>query len=336
MMAISDEIRARIIGLSEGGFTGVQIAATIGVPIRTVTRLVKTFREDGTYKRKPCGGSHAKKLSDRDVRSIVHYSKIHRCSSLSEITNACPTQVCRRTIQRVLHKNGIFSRIAVKKPFLTPRHMSQRLAFAQKYRGWSAKEWERVVWTDESTFEIGKNSRQIHVWRSAYERYSSSCLAPTFKSGRTSLMIWGAFAGGQKSELVFMPKGQRSAKDFIEVVYNAKLVHFMGQIPQGVLMEDGAPVHRSKICEEWRQSHLLEKLNWPANSPDLNPIENVWRMLKDVVQHGKQCPRNLDVLKVVLEREWKLVNGTKLLQLCHSMPSRLLAVIDANGGHTRW
>jgi hypothetical protein len=59
-------------------------------------------------------------------------------------------------------------------------------------------------------------------------------------------------------------------------------------------------------------------------------------MLKDVVQHGKQCPRNLDVLKVVLEREWKLVNGTKLLQLCHSMPSRLLAVIDANGGHTRW
>ena len=91
MMAISDEIRARIIGLSEGGFTGVQIAATTGVPIRTVTRLVKTFRKDGTYKRKPCGGSHAKKLSERDVHSIVRYSKTHCYSSVLEITSICPT-----------------------------------------------------------------------------------------------------------------------------------------------------------------------------------------------------------------------------------------------------
>jgi transposase len=103
-----------------------------------------------------------------------------------------------------------------------------------------------------------------------------------------------------------------------------------------VLMEDGAPVHRSKICEEWKQQHLLEKLNWPANSPDLNPIENLWIILKDAVQHIKACPRNLDGLKVVLEREWKSISETKLLQLCHSMPSWLQAVIDANGGHTRW
>ena len=335
-MAILDEIRARIIGLSEGGNTGVQIAAITGVSVRTVQRLVKTFKEDGTYKRKPCGGSHAKKLSERDVNNIVRYAKTHRRSSVSEITNMCRTQVNRRTIQRVLHKSGIFSRIAVKKPFLTSHHMSQRLAFAQKYHGWSPKEWERIVWTDESTFEIGKSSRQIHVWRSAYERYSSSCIVPTFKSGRTSLMIWGAFAGGQKSQLVFMPKTQRSAKDFVEVVYDGELIHFLSRLPKGVLMEDGAPVHRSKTCEEWRQTHQLEKLNWPANSPDLNPIENVWRMLKDVVQHGKECPRNLEVMKVVLEKEWNLVSGTKLLQLCHSMPSRLQAVIDANGGHTRW
>ena len=214
--------------------------------------------------------------------------------------------------------------------------MSQRLAFAQKYCGWTIKEWERVVWTDESTFEVGKNSRQVHVWRNAYERYSSSCIVPTFKSGRTSLMIWGAFAGGQKSQLVFMPKDRRSAKDFVEVVYNVELLHFMSRVPQGLLMEDGALVHRSKVCEQWRQIHLLEKLDWPANSPNLNPTENISKILKDVVQHGPICPKHLDDLKVVIEREWRLINGTKLLQLCHSMPSRLQAVIEANGGHTRW
>jgi hypothetical protein len=72
------------------------------------------------------------------------------------------------------------------------------------------------------------------------------------------------------------------------------------------------------------------------NSPDLNPIENLWMILKYAIQRNKACPRNIDGLKVVLERECKSISETKLLQLCHSMPSRLQAVIDTNGGHTRW
>jgi len=57
--------------------------------------------------------------------------------------------------------------------------------------------------------------------------------------------------------------------------FSAVMLHFMNTVPQGLLMEDGAPVHHSKVCEEWRQTHLLEKFDWPANSPDLNPIENL-------------------------------------------------------------
>ena len=89
------------------------------------------------------------------------------------------------------------------------------------------------------------------------------------------------------------------------MVYEGELFHFMVKVPNPVLMEDGAPVHRSKICEEWRQQRLFEKLNWPANSPDLNPIENLWMILKDAIQLNKACPRNIDGLKVVLERKWK-------------------------------
>jgi len=139
-----------------------------------------------------------------------------------------------------------------------------------------------------------------------------------------------------KSQITFLPKDLHFAKDFIEVVYNGELLHFMGRVPQGLLMEDGALVHRSKLCEEWRQTHLLEKLDWPTNSPNFNPIENLWKILKDVVQHGLICPKNLDDLKIFIEREWRLISGTKLLQFYHSMPSRLHAVIEANGGHTRY
>jgi hypothetical protein len=128
------------------------------------------------------------------------------------------------TIRHTLYDNGIFSRIIVKKPFLTTQHMSRRLDFARQYRGWYAINWECVCWTDESTFEIGKNSRQIHVWRTAYERYSSRCVVPTCKIGRTSLMIWGDFVGEHKLELVFMPRNWSKAIDFVELVYDSQLL----------------------------------------------------------------------------------------------------------------
>ena len=92
-MAIPDEIRARIVGLSEGGKKGVEIAAIVGVPVRTVQRLVKKFREDGIYKSKMCAKKHRKKLCDRDVRAIKRDLQADRCIAIFEITNMCPTKV---------------------------------------------------------------------------------------------------------------------------------------------------------------------------------------------------------------------------------------------------
>jgi transposase len=97
----------------------------------------------------------------------------------------------------------------------------------------------------------------------------------------------------------------------------------MGKVSCGTLMEDGAPVHRSKAPEEWRKLHLIEKLDWPTNSHDLNPIEDVWKLLKDAIQHGQTCPRNLEELKMTFQKEWRSIISVKLRNLCHSMPARL-------------
>ena len=62
----------------------------------------------------------------------------------------------------------------------------------------------------------------------------------------------------------------------------------------------------------------------------------IWKILKDAVQHGPICPKSTSDLRVVIAREWKIISGQKLLLLCHSMPTKLQAVIEASGGHTRW
>ena len=64
---------------------------------------------------------------------------------------------------------------------------------------------ENIIWTDESSFESGKNPRQIRVWRKAYIKYNWDCIAPSFKSGCSSVMVWGAFIGFDKSPLVTIP-----------------------------------------------------------------------------------------------------------------------------------
>jgi hypothetical protein len=130
---------------------------------------------------------------------------------------------------------------------------------------------------------------------------------------------------------------------FVELVYDSQMLQFMGKVSCGILMEDGAPMHHSRAPKEWRKLCLTEKLDWPANSPDLNPLQNVWvdwptnsPDLKDAIQHSQTCPRNLEELKMTLQREWRSICSIKLRNLCHSMLARSQSVIEAKGGHTCW
>jgi len=100
------------------------------------------------------------------------------------------------------------------------------LAFAKKYRHWTESDWKNVIWTDESSFELGKTSQQIRVWRKAHEAYESKCVAPTFKSSRSSVMVWGAFTRFDKSPLVLMPEGEQTTTDFVHNVYDSTLSVF--------------------------------------------------------------------------------------------------------------
>jgi hypothetical protein len=93
----------------------------------------------------------------------------------------------------------------------------------------------------------------------------------------------------------------------------------MDKVSCGICMEDGALVYCSKASKEWSKLCLIEKLDWLANSLDLNLLLNVWKLLKDAIQHGQTCPRNLDELIMALEKDWRSISSVWLCNLCHSM-----------------
>jgi hypothetical protein len=247
-------------------------------------------------------------------------------------------KVCTCTIRKYIWSIGCSSRVAAKKPFLKDAHKVQRLAFARAHLHWTEDDWKNVIWTDESSFETGKHSRLIRVWRQAYERYSMDCLVPTFKSGRISVMVWGGFSGYDKSPIVIIPSDRRSAVDFVDIVYEGTLFgfYFLHDHPDNLfLMEDSAPVHRSRLPQLWKEAHHMKCLNWLPNSPDLNPIENLWRIIKDHVQNQTR-PRNREEMAAAIEKAWEEVSRHTLDVLISTMPHRMRVVIHAKGGSTRW
>ena len=100
-------------------------------------------------------------------------------------------------------------------------------------------------------------------------------------------------------------------------------------------MEDGAPGHRAKTTQKWHADHGIELFQgWPGNSPDLNPIENLWSQMKHLQRNERAT--SAEGLKKIARKVWKAITPEYLVSLYESMPRRIAAVIEAQGGHTKY
>ncbi|KAL6463867.1 hypothetical protein MHYP_G00282580 [Metynnis hypsauchen] len=92
-----------------------------------------------------------------------------------------------------------------------------------------------------------------------------------------------------------------------------------------LFQQDNAKPHSARVTTAWLHSKRVRILDWPACSPDLSPIENVWRIMKHKIQQRR--PRTVEQLKLYIKQEWERIPPTKLQQLVSSVPRRLLSVV---------
>ena len=148
-------------------------------------------------------------------------------------------------------------------------------------------------------------------------------------------MIWGGMSVNGTAVLFFLPPGTTmNGQKYVDLLKDKLELHIAIHKCK-IFMQDAAPCHRSKIVTQFLKSKKFQILDWPGNSPDSNPIENLWTVLKDKV--SEKQPTNTKELEEAIKAVWVLeLSAEYCRSLVESMPKRLEAVIKAKGGPTKY
>lgn len=334
--SLSEVQRAQVVTLHKEGYSERSISERVGCSKTAVHQAVAKFQMEGTYTDAKRPG-RPRKTSPRDDHMIRRAAVRSPTSSASKIRSALLAKgvnVSRRTVsRRLVNDFGLKSYKPAKKPRLTPAMKLKRLRFARKHVKWTLQQWQQVLFSDESTVQQF-NARKRHVRRPVGTRFQERYTTQTMKHP-PSVMIWGGMSVNGTAGLYFLPPGTTmNGTKYVDLL-NEKLELHMDIHNCTVFMHDGAPCHRSKTVTQFLKSKKIQTLDWPGNSPDLNPIENLWTVLKDKVSE-KQPGSAMELEKAIKEVWVRDLSAEYCRSLVESMPRRLEAVIKARGGPTKY
>lgn len=339
-MPLTAEQVAQAVALIDQGLTQREVAMVLNVPRSSMQYALKRYQETGRYTRRP-GSGGVRCTSARDDRFIVMEILRNRFLTAVEIRqrlqNVRGINVSERTIRRRMEEMNLRSRRPARGPELLRQHRAARLRFAREHVNWTHEQWAKVLFTDECRIALRAPDGRERVWRRRGERYLPITTTQTVSFHGGSIMVWGGVSSDARTELVAIDN-RLNATRYIEEILQEHVMPYSGFIgfDDFLLMHDNARPHVAQSVHAYLQEAGIRTLQWPARSPDLNPIEHIWDMLKRKIRSGPNPPQNLTELRNAALAAWEAIPQVNIKNIIQSMSDRLQAVIRARGGNTRY
>lgn len=288
-------------------------------------------------------GGRTKKLSDREVRKIIHYLRSSEASSASEaaalLRRDTGTSVSKWTVRRALHKAKMRAFEKKKKPLLTKKNIKAREKFAKQYINWAEDDWMRVIWSDETKINRYSTDGRKWNWKKEGEPLQAKDFIQTVKHGGGNIKLWGcltAYGVGPIHKI----EGNMNGKMYQNIL-KTHLLETVDNMPypvnEVIFQHDNDPKHTSKIVKNWLNKQEFQVLPWPSQSPDVNPIENLWAYFKSMLLNEyKAPPSNLNILWERVQEQWYQIPPEYCEKLVKSVENRLYAVKKAKGLWTKY
>jgi transposase len=326
--ALTEEQRAEIVTLHNVAHYSIgKIIKTTGYSKNTIKRALKKNKEKKSLKNEP-GQGRKRKIGPQLLKRMKRKAKRKKPATkiAHEITAEIPGGISERSVRRYLKESYEYL-VIEKREALTPAQEQKRLSFARRRKN---HDWEYEVFVDEKTWEL--RSTIDKCWQDPKNR-----LTETKKRHAAKIHCWGGIGKHFKTKLYFFKQNLNSKlyckilKSRLPPEYKYDLDHL--HYGNWILVQDNDPKHKSKTT-----TTLLDKLapnrltDWPANSPDFNPIEDVWSMLQSAIKYKKIS--NLTSLQKHLTKAWNDLDITVIQRSVNSLPARFKQCIERKGKRT--
>ena len=246
--------------------------------------------------------------------------------------NSLPIGV--RRVQQILSGSEHLKYTKMKrKPKLIKVHVAARKKYALEHIHWT-HEWRKIIFSDEKKFNLDGPDGFAYYW---HDLRTEPKIFSKRQFGGGSVMLWGAIGYLKKMPLSFIST-RMNAPRYQEMV--APYFPAYGYECAGTgwkFQQDNASCHTAKSTMAFFAERKIPILNdWPAKSPDMNIIENMWGILaREVYKNGRQYD-NKDELKMAIEAAWQNIPQATIRSLYDSLPRRIIALHDAKGKHTKY